>query len=289
MTRIAVLEKLGRAITPAMVQGSMAHFAGQVLRPSPDLCAVDRNLAYGPHERQRLDLFRPLAASAPLPLLVFVHGGGFIGGDKGAPDSPFYNNIGAWATLRGFIGVTMTYRLAPGAGWPAGSDDVASAVNFLRASSGEFGIDPNAIFVMGQSAGAAHVAGYVAHARYGAVTAIAGAILMSGIYDLTELGHSPMEEAYYGTDVARFAKQSSVKGLAATRVPCLFSIAEFDPDNFQQQTGQVIKAYLAAHGRLPLMQYYAGHNHVSPALQIGGDDDDVGPTIAGFIERQAAQ
>jgi acetyl esterase/lipase len=272
-----------------MVQATMAAFAGDVLRPSPDLCSVERNLGYGEHERQRLDLFCPVAApGAPRPVLIFVHGGGFIGGDKGAPDAPFFNNIGAWAAQHGFIGVTMTYRLAPAAAWPAGSDDVASAVNFLRGRCATYGGNPDSIFVMGQSAGAAHVAGYVAHARYGAVKAIAGAILMSGIYDL-ELGHSPLEEAYYGTDADRFAKQSSVKGLAATRGPCLFSIAELDPDNFHQQTGQVIKAYLAAHGRLPLMQYHAGHNHVSPALQIGGNDDAVGPAIAEFIERFAPQ
>jgi hypothetical protein len=60
MSRIAVLESLGRAITPAMVQGSMAFFARQVIQPSADLCVVDRDLSYGALERQRLDLFRPV-------------------------------------------------------------------------------------------------------------------------------------------------------------------------------------------------------------------------------------
>ncbi len=47
-------------------------------------------------------------------MVVFVHGGGFVQGDKGAADAPFYNNFGAWAVRAGFVGVTMT--LSPGAG-----------------------------------------------------------------------------------------------------------------------------------------------------------------------------
>jgi triacylglycerol lipase len=250
---------------------------------------VERNLAYGNHERQRLDVFKPVGADGPRPVLLFVHGGGFVAGDKGAPDAPFYNNIGAWAVQQGYVGVTMTYRLAPGDVWPAGSDDVASAVGFVRAQCARHGADADQVFVMGQSAGASHVAGYVAHPHYGAVDSIAGAILMSGMYDLTGLKVTPMERAYYGTEADRYPERSMLSGLATTEVPCLFSIAEMEPDHFQQQTGQVIKTFLATRGRLPYLQYYVGHNHVSPAMQIGGEEDDVGPSIARFIERAGSR
>ena len=99
------------------------------------------------------------------PVLVFVHGGGFVMGDKGAPDAPFYNNVGLWAARSGCIGVTMTYRLAPAAPWPAGSEDVGAAVQFLHEAVERWGGDPKSIFLMGQSAGAVHVAGYVAEPR----------------------------------------------------------------------------------------------------------------------------
>ena len=289
MKRFALLENLGREITPGMVQGTIALFAEGALRPAADFCSVERNLAYGPHERQRLDLFRPQPGGAPRPIVIFVHGGGFVGGDKGAPDAPFYNNIGAWATQRGFIGATMSYRLAPAATWPAGSDDVASAVDYVRRDCVRFGGNPDAVFLIGQSAGAAHVAGFVAQPQYAADSVLAGAIMMSGLYQHDEAGISRMETAYYGTDTTRFSAQSCIEGLISTKLPCLFSIAELDPDHFQQQTGRLCEQYFRARGRLPALQYESGHNHISPALQIGASDDRVGPAFADFIERWAAQ
>jgi triacylglycerol lipase len=285
VARIKALEALGRAITPPMIEGTMALFAAAAPRPTPDVCLVRRDLSYGGDARHRLDVFSPLERSTPRPALIFVHGGGFVAGDKGGADAPFYNNIGAWAARHGCVGVTMTYRLAPGAPWPAGSDDVALAVGWLQQHAAEFGVDPRGLFVMGQSAGAAHVAGYIADVRHGAAEAVAGAIFMSGIYDLTRLTHSPFERAYYGEDATRFVGQSSLPGLLATSEPCLYSVAEFDPENFQRQADQVNAAHLEATGALPRMLYFTGHNHLSPALSLGGPDDDIGPSVASFIER----
>ena len=290
-TRTAALEALGRPITPTMIQGTMALFAAQALRPSPQFCSVHRDIAYGDAERHRLDVFRPLTpvpaatAQEPRPMVVFVHGGGFIGGDKGAADAPFYNNIGAWASRSGYVGVTMTYRLAPSAPWPAGAEDVAAAIAWLRAHGSAYGGDPSSLFVMGQSAGAVHVAGYLADTRYAAAESLAGAVLFSGLYDLARLTRSPLEDAYFGTDAARFAAQSTLAGLLTTPVPCLYSVAEFDPDSFQQQAGYLVAAHLAAKGVLPRMLYFAGHNHLSPALEIGDAEDGVGGHLADFIAR----
>jgi len=279
------LEALGRPITPAMIEATISLFAQHAMRPTPDFCSVHRDVAYGEADRHRLDIFSPVNEAALRPILVYVHGGGFVGGDKGAADAPFYNNIGAWAVRTGYVAVTITYRLAPSAPWPAGAEDVAAAVNWLRAHASDYGGDRGSIFVMGQSAGAVHVADYVADSRYDAVGAVAGAILFSGIYDLTRLAHSPMESAYYGNDTTRFAERSSLAGLVATTVPCLYSVAEFDPDSFQKQAGFLIAAHLAVKGILPRMLYFTGHNHLSPTLQVGGPGDDVGAHIADFIER----
>jgi arylformamidase len=283
--RARSLEALGSAITPAMLQGTIALFAGVALRPDPAFCKVVRDVAYGADARQCLDIFSPVASTIRRPVLIFVHGGGFVSGDKGGPEAPFYNNIGAWAARAGFVGITMSYRLAPAAPWPAGSEDVASAVSWARAHADELGVDAAAIFVMGQSAGAAHVAGFVADPRHAQALGVAGAILFSGIYDLTRLSHSPREEAYYGRDPGRFAEQSSLRALASTAIPCLFSIAEFDPEPFQQQAGHVVAATVGLHGRLPRMLYFAGHNHLSPTLEIGSAEDAIGPQIEAFVRR----
>ena len=95
---MARLAALGRDFTPAQMAASRELFASRVLRPEQVAgCTVTRDVAYGEDARHRLDLFAPAAGSAARPVFVFVHGGGFVQGDKGAPDAPFYNNFGAWA------------------------------------------------------------------------------------------------------------------------------------------------------------------------------------------------
>ncbi len=65
-------------------------------------------------------------------MLVFVHGGGFVMGDKSSAETPFYDNIGTYAAQQGMIGVTVTYRLAPANQWPSGPEDMALIVGWLK-------------------------------------------------------------------------------------------------------------------------------------------------------------
>ncbi len=287
----AAIRKLGMELTPPMIEGSMGVYAPLVPRPDPTVCKVERDLVYGPDARHRLDVFQPVSAGAHLrPVVAFVHGGGFVRGDKGAPDAPFYNNVGVWAVQNGLVGVTLTYRLAPGATWPAGPQDVASAVEWLGENVSRYGGDPARIFVMGQSAGAAHVAGYVAgHHGQKPGTRIAGAMMMSGLYDLLALKLGPFEEAYFGSDRSRIAAASTVEALANTELPCLFSVAELDPHTFQNQAIRLVDAHWAAKGRWPRMLYLHGHNHISPMLQLGSRVDTLGHELLEFIRSPAGE
>ncbi|HJT88822.1 MAG TPA: alpha/beta hydrolase, partial [Bryobacteraceae bacterium] len=220
----ARIRALGYELTPAQIEGTRALLAPLAPKQGPDI-VVHRDVAYGPDPRHRLDVFVPAAGAVRAPVLVFVHGGGFVQGDKGAPDAPFFNNVGLWAARSGCLGVTMTYRLAPAAPWPAGSEDVGAAARFLHQSVIQWGGDPDAIFLMGQSAGAVHVAGYVAESPLH----VAGAILVSGIYDVARAARNPFQAAYYGEDPARFPEQSTLGKLAETALPCLYTVSEFDP------------------------------------------------------------
>jgi triacylglycerol lipase len=74
-------------------------------------------------------------------------------------------------------------------------------------------------------------------------------------------------------------------GLLATDVPLQFSVAEFDPADFQRQAAQVVQQWTAAKGRFPEMHYLSGHNHLSPALSIGSDQREVERMVAGFVRR----
>lgn len=280
------IRTLGSAMTPQFFGESLAMFAPLAPRPDAAGCTVERDIAYGPDERHRIDVFRPATAAAGAPVLLYVHGGGFIQGDKGGPEAPFYNNIGAWAAARGMIGATITYRLAPDHQWPAGAEDLAAAIDWLRANIAERGGDPARIFISGQSAGAAHVASYVALERlHGDGPPVAGAIMLSGLYDVTRAEHSPFEQAYYGTDAARFAEQSSLTGLIESSIPCLFTIAEYDPFTFQSQAAMLVEDWFAAKREWPRMLYLPDGNHMSAALGIGRPDDPLSDEIAAFIHR----
>lgn len=282
----AEVRNLGTAINPDVIGASMALYARQLPALPEANCNVVRDIAYGPDERHRLDIYTAAQdRAAGRPVLVYVHGGGFIGGDKALSGTPFYANVGAWAAEQGFVGVTMTYRLAPAHPWPAGREDVAAAVAWLRANIAAHGGSPDRIFLIGQSAGAAHVAGYVA-AEDPARSAVAGGIMLSGLYDVPSLAKGPLELQYFGSDDSMSERQSSLNGLVASQVPMLFTVAEHDPPPFQNQAALLVQRWFAAKGAMPRLLCLPDANHMTAALSIGGGADlALGREIAAFVAR----
>lgn len=277
------LVALGTEIAPAMIQGTSALMA-ELAAPRDPAVEVVRDARYGPDARNRLDIFRK-GRPARAPVVVYVHGGGFVMGDKTSPGSPFFDNFGQWAAQQGWIGVTLTYRLAPANRWPSGPEDLAHAVRWLQANIGAHGGNPDAVVLVGQSAGAAHVAAYVSHAEFhaGASPGIAGAVMISGIYDPTTQPPNPFSAAYYGDEPAVRAAARCTEGLLNTGVPLLFSVSELDPGDFQGQAVQLTAAWHRAKHGYPPLEYLAGHNHLSPAQAIGSAVDELGPRIAQFV------
>ncbi len=97
----------------------------------------------------RVLLFRPPSATASLPVIVYVHGGGMI---AGTPDMM----AGAHADLARQVGaliVSVDYRLAPEAPFPSGMEDVYTTLLWVRDNAGGLGADPERISLMGDSGG----------------------------------------------------------------------------------------------------------------------------------------
>lgn len=114
-------------------------------KPRPDLADV----AYGPHPRNVLDLWKA-ASSKPAPLVVFIHGGGFHAGDKkGIAPQLLTRLLG-----RGISVMAINYRLSPEVHFPAHYLDCARAIQFARLHAAEWNIDPQRIGATGGSAGA---------------------------------------------------------------------------------------------------------------------------------------
>lgn len=251
---------------------------------SHDDVQVRRDLAYGPDPRHRADVFTPRAASAaPRPLLVFSYGGGFRGGAKSSPDTPFYDNIGYWAAQNGLVGVTINYRLAPQFTYPAGAEDIARVMTWLRGQAPSWGADPDQIFLWGHSSGAAHVADYLVRTPDAPVRA---AILMSGIYSLGT--GTSMWSVYYGEDVSLYPQRSSLPRLIQLPLPIMAVWAELDAPNFIPDTEGLIAGRRAA--GLPVTGLrLPDHSHLSEAYAIGTDDTSLAAPLLQFIGDHSAR
>lgn len=105
--------------------------------------------------------------SDPLPVAIFFHGGGWHEGDRGAGMHPWLNPLLA---ARGYVTVSVTYRLSGVARWPAQYEDAHDALVWMREHAAEFGGDPARIGVWGFSAGA-HLAAHLALREPGSVKA----------------------------------------------------------------------------------------------------------------------
>lgn len=279
----AKLQALGAELMPPMLQGTTALMASIAAPPDPAI-EIARDLQYGPDPRNRLDIFRR-GMPHNAPVLVYVHGGGFVMGDKRSPDSPFYDNFGQWVAQQGWVGVTLTYRLAPANRWPSGPEDMASAVRWLRANIATHGGNPDSIILVGQSAGGAHVASYVAFERFHAdgSLGIAGAVIVSGILDATIQPPNQFNNAYYGEGGTLREEARTIDGLVASPLPLLFTVSEFDPRDFQEQAVRLAQAWFARKGCYPPLEFLAGHNHLTPSQTLGSVEDQFARRLADFV------
>lgn len=236
---------------------------------------------YGPDERHRLDVYRPRGPSRAT--VVYVHGGGFVAGDKNG-DGVYYRNVGCWLARNGFTAVLPNYRLAPAHAWPAGTQDLQSVLAWVqqdRLSSG----DTAPLALWGQSAGACHVASWLFDdaARGGPpVTSVAGVLLMSGLYRAqAPLPAGP--RAYFGEDAALYAQRSPLTHVRALATPVWLSVAELDPAWIAEQTYALAQALLHANGKSAPLLFGHGHNHVSTVQSLGSPQEDVGREVLRWL------
>jgi acetyl esterase/lipase len=276
----AELREIGARIE---TQKTAELYAGlQPKEPYPWL-SVSRDLSYGPAERNTLDVFTSRDPGRGKPVIVFVHGGGFARGAKRIEGTPFYDNIGLWAAGYGLVAVTINYRLAPQSTWPAGIEDLNAAVAWLEANIASYGGDPDKIVLWGHSAGAAHVADYIASAtRRRADPGLAGAVLTSGFYDLGN--EVSVWEVYYGDDVSTYPERSSLPRLVQADLPLLVTDAELDPDMFQEEA-QKLAAARAAAGKPVERVHLRGHSHISETYAVGTGDRSLSGPVIEFVRR----
>jgi acetyl esterase/lipase len=283
----SAIAAIGDVVGPETMQASLAVYADAHEQPPYDGVALRRDLAYGPHERHRLDVFTA-EGSEGRPVLLFVHGGGFVRGDKSVTGTPYNENVGVWACRSGMVGVTMNYRLAPEHPFPAGAEDVGTAVAWLRANVAAYGGDPDRIVLAGSSAGATHIAGYAALSELhpDGEPGIRGLVLLSGAYDLPTFDDEAVLGLYFG-DRSGWEAASPLAGLVTSGLPVLVAVAEHDPPVSHRQAAIAFTALYERGGRVPHLVYVLGHNHFTEVFHLNTGDRLLGDQIAAFVRAHA--
>jgi triacylglycerol lipase len=270
------------------ILGQTGKIYTPMIRKPESPVQVTADIAYGTDPRQKLDVYRPAGRSADVTM-VYIPGGGFVGGDKNSGGA-FFGNLGNYFAGHGILTVVANYRLAPAATWPSGAQDVASVVAWAGANAKQYGGNPDRIVIYGQSAGSTHTAGYLFDPQFqpaGGPGVVAG-ILMSGHYKLAgELRAGLL--AYFGPDPSTYAARSPLTHAAkgGSKIPLLLSVAEYDPGYLVTPTYELAAALTQHDGKSPQFAYFKGHNHVSTVMSFGTAQDDVGAAIRAFISSVA--
>lgn len=161
-----------------------------------------KNLAYisNGHRHQNLDLYIPEKSNGPLPLIVWIHGGGWKDGSKD------HCPILAWSE-KGYVVASINYRLSQDAKFPAQIKDCKAAIRWLRAHAKEYKIDPDRVVAWGESAGG-HLASLVGTAddvpewEQGYETASSNVQAVIDWYGRTDLTPISVDPAFKGSSCA---------------------------------------------------------------------------------------
>jgi acetyl esterase/lipase len=207
--------------------------------------SFSRNLRYGESDLNVLDVATAdVRETSPRPVLLFVAGESFAG-DNGAPDvaSPLLDQAMCFAARHGMVGVKVAYRPAPANPWPAAAKDVAAAISWVHQNIDLFGGSPDEIVAVGYSAGAFHVASFLAHPELQEIdSGVAGVVLISGIYRSTADADAT-EKSYFGADASKYDERSVFPGILNIQTPVLLAWSALDSPRLVAQ-GEKLKELL---------------------------------------------
>lgn len=226
------------------------------------------DLAYGPHPRQRFDVYVPDVLgnrSRPAPLLMFIYGGSWRDGDKGN-----YAFVGRAFAARGFITAIPDYRTVPEVRYPDFLIDCGKALAAFEDRATTFGGRPGPVFLAGHSAGAYNAVMLALAPELQAAAdidgqSVAAVAALSGPYDFLPLRVQATREAFAGVD--NLAATQPVNRVHGAAPPMLLASGSDDlvvtPENIHR-----LAAELEAAGIVVVTREYSGLGHAAMLLAI---------------------
>jgi len=226
------------ALTAFVFAVSLATAAGASLFQVgvPENAKVRRDLAYGQDPAQVVDVYSMPAGGNARPVIVMVHGGGWRRGDKDGRNV-VEAKVAHWLP-RGYVFVSVNYRMLPQQDVAGQAADVARALAYVQQHARDWGGDPAQLTLMGHSAGAHLVALLSADpalaARYGAMRWNATVSLDSAALDvgaIMQRRHLGLYDDAFGADPARWKALSPLQQLSRQAVPMLAVCSTLRPDH----------------------------------------------------------
>jgi len=233
-----------------------------------------RNLKYGDHHLNVLDVASAQAPGAKRPVIVFVAGDTFASEGKTSATSPLVEQAMCFAGHNGLVAFSMSYRLAPAAPWPAGARDVAAAISWVHENADLFGGNKDEVIPVGYAAGAFHLASFLAHSELqDSDSYVAGAVLVSGIYR-PDSDPGEAEKSYFGSDTSKYDGQSSLPGLTKIEVPLVVAWSKVDAHRLVAQ-GEKLKDILCGAGHCPRVALLSKASSPASIFDLDGASADL--------------
>jgi acetyl esterase/lipase len=259
------------------------------LRSLKDI-GIKKNIPYGPHPRQVLDIYHPNQVSnEPLPVVLFVHGGAFVRGDKDANEH-IYANFLTYFVRKGFIGINLEYRQAPEAAFPQGSKDIELSIHWLIKNSHELNIDPKNIFLVGHSAGGSHAASYILDPNVRPQNGhnVKGLILISARLKADVREDNPNAhgvKAYYGEDEKLYEERSPLNYAENLNIPLLIAISEFENPGLDVYASELFFKVSQKLWLSPTFVQVPKHNHTSIVAHLDTEEESFGLFMETFMRK----
>ena len=263
---------MARLLKPQPQMSPIAEeYAATVMKLSKiveDQSTTVLDIAYGPEEAQGLDLYLPDSESSDsLPVLMFIHGGGWRNGYK-----EWMGFMAPAITCLPAIFVSVGYRLAPEAKFPLPVEDCRNAVKWVYDNIAEHGGDPNRLFVGGHSAGG-HLAALItfeADSWTGVglpADAIKGCFPVSGAFDFSD---RERESAIIGS-ADDIGPASPINHVSGNTVPFFIAIGENDMPDLVRQAPAMADALRAQPGAVEIAEF-EGCDHFKISVDAGDVD-----------------
>ncbi len=224
-----------------------------------------RDICYGEHPRQQMDIYRPQGTGAR-PVVMFIHGGYWSDGERAE-----YRVVGNTLAQRGYLAVVISYRLYPEVRFPEFINDAAAALARLRKIAADYGGDPQRIYIGGHSAGAHSALMLALDPQYlravgGEPRWIQGVFGLSGPYDFLP-PKADKVAAIFGP-AERYPQGNTVNFVSPRQPPTLLIHGREDRTVAPRNSQRLAELLRAAGNEVQLLITPGGH--ASPLLALSG-------------------